>query len=414
VDGNGTPELIVGSGPGRRAEVRIYDVSGKLLATNVLYPAWFKGGIRVAVGDIDGDGKDEIVTAPGPGIEPLIYLLNGDGTHRVAGGKLAYTQSFQGGVRVAMGDMDKDGKDEIVTAPGPGGGPHVRFFDGFLESKGSDFFPFDQSMRDGVSIAVLRSSSGGILAVSPESWTTSTVRLFTDMGRTSLGERAIFEASPRNGVVLAAYDVDGDGFDEIAATQNGGTAPELRIITPAGVQMGTYLVHDPSYRGAISMAQVGMGTSRHLMTIAVSPLVKGPVDTVKSIYVNLSEQRLYAFERGRVARTFLVSTGVGNHPTPEMTTTVLQKVLVKNYRWNYGLNNPDNYDLPNVKWNLQIKGPFFIHYAYWHNNFGNRMSHGCVNVGKVDSEWIYNWAEVGTPVQTAYKVGPAILAQSTP
>jgi len=119
----------------------------------------------------------------------------------------------------------------------------------------------------------------------------------------------------------------------------------------------------------------------------------------RAIFVSIAEQRLYAYEHGRIARTFLISSGIGRFPTPAMKTAVLKKVPVKSYRWVYGRGNPNNYFLPNVKHNLQILGPYYIHYAYWHNNFGHSMSHGCINVGLKDSEWIYNWATVGTPVE---------------
>lgn len=413
LDGDGAHEIVVGSGPGRRAEIRMYTQEGKLLSVRALYPSWFKGGIRVAVGDVDGDGNAEIMTAPGPGIEPLVYVLDGNGEHAVPGGKLAYAKTFQGGLRIAAGDLDGDGKAEIVTAPGPGGGPHIRFFNGNLEAKEGDIFAFDETMRDGVSLAILRTASGNALAVSPESWSSSVVRLFDGKTHEQIVERPVFAVASRNGTVIAAFDFDGDGFDEIAAAQNGGTNAEVRVMSLSGIVLGKFLVQDPAYRGALSMAQVGTGSSRRLATVAVAPLIKGPTDTEKSIFVNLTEQRLYAYERGRIARTFLISSGTSRFPTPEMKTTVLTKVPVKTYRWSYGVNHPDNYNLSGVKWNLQIKGPYYIHHAYWHNNFGNRMSHGCVNVGTADSEWIYNWSEVGTPVQTAYKHTSVELVSAT-
>ena len=70
--------------------------------------------------------------------------------------------------------------------------------------------------------------------------------------------------------------------------------------------------------------------------------------------------------------------------------------------WNYGLNNPDNYDLPNVPNIMPFYGSYTIHGAYWHNNFGRRMSHGCVNLSVKDSKWMYDWSDVGLPVHIYY------------
>jgi lipoprotein-anchoring transpeptidase ErfK/SrfK len=66
--------------------------------------------------------------------------------------------------------------------------------------------------------------------------------------------------------------------------------------------------------------------------------------------------------------------------------------------WYYGPNNPMNYDLPNVPWVASFKGPYTIHGAYWHHNFGHPMSHGCVNMKVSEAKIIYDWAEIGTPV----------------
>lgn len=205
VDGDGRDEIILGAGPGRPPDVRVYSADGKLLHSFRAYASWFKGGVRVAAGDTDGDGIAEIVTSPGPGIEPLLHVFSATGTHVVPGGALAYRKEFMGGVHVAAADIDGDGRVEIVTTPGPGGGPHVRFWNGKLEHLGRDFFAFNDGMRDGVSPALLRSPTGPVLAVVPESWTSSTVRLYGLSGSTSfIREFQAFDASSRHGARLAA------------------------------------------------------------------------------------------------------------------------------------------------------------------------------------------------------------------
>lgn len=93
------------------------------------YPAGFTGGVHVAVGNVDGNAAngDEIITAAGPGGGPhvKVWRLNNDLTATELGGYFAYPQ-FTGGVWVATGDVDGDGTDEIITGAGAGGGPHVR------------------------------------------------------------------------------------------------------------------------------------------------------------------------------------------------------------------------------------------------------------------------------------------------
>lgn len=129
----------------------------------------------------------------------------------------------------------------------------------------------------------------------------------------------------------------------------------------------------------------------------------GPVDPTaatssKYIFVSLKEQRLRAYENGRLVKTFLVSTGRGGFPTPPGSYSVLEKDPVVNYMWSYGKDDPNNYDLGNVPYNLMFRPHMYIHYAYWHNSFGRRMSHGCINVSLSNIKWIYRWADVGVPV----------------
>ena len=392
VDGDGNLEIIVGAGPGRAPEVRIFSSSGEAKKTFRAYPAWFQGGVRVAAGDTDGDGKAEIITAPGSGIEPQINIFRADGSVALPGGAWAYTKGFLGGVHVATGDLDGDGKIEIVTTPGAGGGPHVRVWDSQMKPV-RDFFAYDSGMSDGVTVTILETKWGAAIVTGVESWQSPLVRRFSAEG-SLLKEFYAYTTSSRAGVSIASWDMDADGTEEIVTTPNGGSAADLRVFDLYGTEYKRALAMDPDYRGSVSAAPLG----DRLVTMPIAPVVVGPTDREKSILVDLSEQRLYAYEHGRLARTFLVSTGLARFPTPEMHVSVTEKIPIKRYRWFYGPGNPNNYDLPNVRWNLRIQGPYHIHYAYWHNNFGHRMSHGCINVGKADAEWIYNWAEVGTKV----------------
>src|SRR5947208_12900568 len=67
---------------------------------------------------------------------------------------VAYDPSFRGGVRVALGDLNGDGIAEIITGAGPGGGPHVKVFDGRTGEGLTSFFAYDPAFRGGISVAV--------------------------------------------------------------------------------------------------------------------------------------------------------------------------------------------------------------------------------------------------------------------
>ena len=111
----------------------------------------------------------------------------------------------------------------------------------------------------------------------------------------------------------------------------------------------------------------------------------------RTVYVVLSEQKLYALEDGNVTKEFLVSTGTSEHPT----VTGHFEIYVK-YEY-AGMSGP-GYNLANVPSVMYFYKDYGLHGTYWHNNFGHPMSHGCVNLSEKDALWLFDWASVGTPV----------------
>ncbi|MFH1173293.1 MAG: hypothetical protein V1692_02070, partial [bacterium] len=110
----------------------------------------FKGGVNLAVGNVDNDSLAEIITAPrgngGPHVKVFEY------TGLLKSQFFAYNSFFYGGVSLAVTDINLDNQLEIITAAGPGGGPHVRAFDKLGALK-LEFFAFDAQMTKGLRIA---------------------------------------------------------------------------------------------------------------------------------------------------------------------------------------------------------------------------------------------------------------------
>lgn len=115
------------------------------------------------------------------------------------------------------------------------------------------------------------------------------------------------------------------------------------------------------------------------------------VATGRSIVVDLSDSRIYAYEDGRLVRNVLASTGLPATPT----VTGDFRIYVK-YQSQH-MSGPGYY-LPNVPYVMYFYEGYGIHGTYWHNNFGVPMSHGCVNLPTPEAEWFFNFASVGTPV----------------
>jgi lipoprotein-anchoring transpeptidase ErfK/SrfK len=109
------------------------------------------------------------------------------------------------------------------------------------------------------------------------------------------------------------------------------------------------------------------------------------------IDVDLSDQRLTAYEGERPVRDVLVSTGLPRTPTVKGRF----KIYVK---YPAATMSGDDYYLEGVPFVMYFHRGYGLHGTYWHTNFGHPMSHGCVNLPTPDAEWLYNWSSVGTLV----------------
>lgn len=134
---------------------------------------------------------------------------------------------------------------------------------------------------------------------------------------------------------------------------------------------------------------------------------KNPIDssltatTTRYLEVDLATQKLRYVVDGKLITSMPVSTGMPLTPTPAGSFKILYKVPVINYRG-------DDFYLPGVKWNLAFKsGGYYLHTAYWHNNFGKRTtSHGCINMREKDVALLYKYIDVGTEVRVVGKLPP--------
>ncbi len=144
VDGDGKADVVTGTGPGGGAHVKVF--SGATLsqgrptelASFFAFDPSFRGGVNVAAGDVDGDGRADIVTAAASGGGSHVKVFNGLGGQPLLRSFFAYGATFGGGVSVAAGDVNGDGLADIITGAGVGGGPHVKVFD----SRGAELASF--------------------------------------------------------------------------------------------------------------------------------------------------------------------------------------------------------------------------------------------------------------------------------
>lgn len=151
LDGDSGIEYVTGAGPGGGPLVKILERDGKVKKQFYAYGEGFQGGIDVAVGDIDDNGADEIITSPGPGGGPHVKVFKADGT--LIKEFFAYAENFYGGVRVSTSDIDSDDNWEVVTVPASAGGPHVKIWDAEKGTVIKEIMAYDSSLSTGLDVA---------------------------------------------------------------------------------------------------------------------------------------------------------------------------------------------------------------------------------------------------------------------
>jgi len=180
--------------------------------------------------------------------------------------------------------------------------------------------------------------------------------------------------------------VDQDAVDGDVITNASGTVLETRTAGQDGRVLG-----DTSGIANDFAAQLATGDGVYELPVQVTPHKTAEVAYL--LEVDLSEQRLYAKENGKTVMTWLISSGKDETPTHTGRYTIgwrtpSQTMTSEKY----------GYSVPNVAWVMYFNGDQGFHGAYWHNNFGHQMSHGCVNMPDWRAKVIYDWAPTGTDV----------------
>jgi len=268
----GTPFIATGTKNGGGPEVRVFTASGKMLKSFNAYDDKFRGGINVAIGDVNADGLSEIVTSTREGGIPSVHIYTADGKNL----KLdfnAYDANYSGGINLAVADLNGDGLAEIVTAPMGGMEPKIRVF-GYRNNKIirviSDFLAYDKNFRGGVAVSVgdIDGDGKGEIVTSPTSKGGPQIRVFglrnNNYTPITTGIMA-YDPKFRGGINSCVGNVNGDDKDEIMTGIVSGGGPHVRIFgVGSNKQIGLlstgFMAFDPAFHGGISVASVDINS----------------------------------------------------------------------------------------------------------------------------------------------------------
>ena len=257
VNGDGLADIITAAGPGGGPHVRIWSGADfSELGGFFAYDPAFPGGVNVAAGDVNGDGLADIITGAGPGGGPHVRIWSGADFSEL-GGFFAYNPAFPGGVKVAAADVNGDGLADIITGAGPGGGPHVRIWSGADFSELGGFFAYDPAFPGGVNVAAADVNGDGladiITGVGPGGG--PHVRIWSGADFSELFGFFAYDPAFPGGVNVAAGDVDGDGLADIITGVGPGGGPHVRIWSGADFsELFGFFAYDPAFPGGVNVA----------------------------------------------------------------------------------------------------------------------------------------------------------------
>ncbi len=135
------------------------------------------------------------------------------------------------------------------------------------------------------------------------------------------------------------------------------------------------------------------------------------VDTERWVSVDLYEQVMIAYEGSRPVYATLASSGLAEWPTNEGLFHVYVRYPRAVMSGSQG--QPDFYYLEEVPWTMYFDGDIALHGVYWHDGFGYRRSHGCVNLSITDAYWLYRWASPEFDLSVPGDTGPAVYVYSS-
>jgi len=259
VNGDGYADLITGTGVGGGPHIKVFDLRGGqpvTIASFFAFEPTFMGGVYVATGDINADGYADVIVGAGQTGGPRVKVFNGAAGYAIntiapAMDFFAYDPIFTGGVTVSAGNRDTQPGDEVITGAGVGGGPNIRSFNAAGQLI-DNFFAFSTGITSGIFIAAGYVDSDGtadIIAGTGFGTTTQVAAFFSTGDRpTALPFTNVFIGGARVGVVVNSL-----GQEAFAAAAGPGGGPQVNIFNSSLATIDSYIAINPLFNGGLFM-----------------------------------------------------------------------------------------------------------------------------------------------------------------
>lgn len=260
LDLDGYDEIVVGAGNKSKSWVKIFETDGFLIRKFRAFKYKYKGGVDVACGDIDGDGRDEIAVSKLTKKKAKVKVFRYDGKD-VYFDRNVFSKK-KGGATVTFADIDGDGNDELVVGTGEGVRSKIKLYDVFTNNDNGEllsvkYFPFKKKVDTGVDIAGGDVDGDGVdeIGVSRLTGKKSKVKVYEyNSKRTIAGQFRAFNNKYKVGVNIEMFDIDSDGQEEIITGMGGWkrSKPKIRVFKYNGDRVvSSFLVYKKKFRGGV-------------------------------------------------------------------------------------------------------------------------------------------------------------------
>jgi VCBS repeat-containing protein/autotransporter-associated beta strand protein len=350
VTGDDIDDYILGAGKGVNAEVVV--INGATQAVNARYVAFngFTGGVYVAIGDVDRDGENDIIVAAGAGGGPHVKVFSGANGSEIRS-FFAYDAGFSGGVSVAAGDVNNDGWADIITGAGAGGGPHVKVFSGADGSELASFFAYDPAFSGGVSVAAgdLDRDNLADIVTGAGAGGGPHVKVFSGANGSELASFFAYDPGFSGGVNVAVSDANGDGLLDVVTGAGPGGGPHVRAFSGvSSVEVASFFALPPSFtcgvRAAGNPQLVGspLRVAGGAISSDVASLTQANLSPAVRSAINLwAAAGANAEQLSALSR---VSIGIANLPGDLLGLATSQRITIDTNAAGYGWNFSDTND----------------------------------------------------------------------